>query len=96
MLVKLTTGLLSQRSSVKAIKLKEKLTKIFSLNKTSLFNPTGKGHYVIVPNVTIPNVTIPNVTIPNVTIPNVTIPKLVKIPNINRNPAIPPTKLGEG
>ncbi len=59
------------------------------------------GHYVIVPNVTIPNVTIPNVTIPNVTIPNVTIlkvtiPKLVKIPNINRNPTIPPTKLGEG
>ncbi len=76
---------------MKAITLKEKLTKIFSLNKTSLFNPTGTGHYVIVPNVTIPNVTIPNVTIPNVTMP-----KLVKIPNINRNPAIPPTKLGEG
>jgi hypothetical protein len=31
-----------------------------------------------------------------VIVPNVTIPKLVKIPNINRNPAIPPTKLGEG
>jgi hypothetical protein len=41
-------------------------------------------------------VIVPNVTIPNVTIPNVTIPKLVKIPNINRNPASPPTKLGEG
>jgi hypothetical protein len=26
----------------------------------------------------------------DVTIPNVTMPKLVKIPNINRNPAIPP------
>ncbi len=31
-----------------------------------------------------------------VIVPNVTIPKLVKIPNINRNPTIPPTKLGEG
>jgi hypothetical protein len=51
---------------------------------------------VTIPNVTIPNVTILNVTIPNVTIPNVTIPKLVKIPNININPAIPPSKLGEG
>ncbi len=48
------------------------------------------GHYVIVPNVTIPNVTIP---------------KVIKIPNINKNPAIPPslaysegkgTKLGDG
>jgi hypothetical protein len=26
-------------------------------------------------------------------VPNVTIPKLVKIPNINRNPAIPPPNL---
>jgi hypothetical protein len=51
--------------------------------------PGVYGHYVIVPNVTIPNVTTP---------------KVVKIPNINRNPAIPPklslvrgkgTKLGE-
>ena len=30
------------------------------------------------------------VIVPNVTFPNVTIPKLVKIPNINRNPTIPP------
>jgi hypothetical protein len=36
---------------------------------------TRTGHYVIVPYVRIPNVTIP---------------KLVKIPNINRNPAISP------
>jgi hypothetical protein len=35
------------------------------------------------------------VIFPYVTIPNVTFPKLVKIPNINKNPAIPP-KLGEG
>jgi hypothetical protein len=28
-----------------------------------------------------------------VIVPNVTIPKLVKIPNINRNPAIPPPNL---
>ncbi len=28
--------------------------------------------------------------VPYVTIPNVTVPKLVKIPNINKNPAIPP------
>jgi hypothetical protein len=30
------------------------------------------------------------VIVPNVTIPNVTTPKVVKIQNINRNPAIPP------
>jgi len=35
------------------------------------------------------------VIFPYVTIPNVTIPKVVKIPNINRNPAIP-TKLRGG
>jgi hypothetical protein len=30
------------------------------------------------------------VIVPNVTIPNATFPKVIKIPNINRNPAIPP------
>ncbi len=35
------------------------------------------------------------VIFPHVTIPNVTIPRVVKIPNINRNPAIP-TKLRGG
>ncbi len=30
------------------------------------------------------------VIVPNVTFPNVAIPKLIKIPNINRNPAISP------
>jgi hypothetical protein len=46
---------------------------------------THRGHYVIVPNVTVPNITFPNVTIP----------KLVKIQNINRNPAIPPLYMPE-
>jgi hypothetical protein len=41
-------------------------------NTSCSFSLTSfKRHYVIVPNVTIPNVTIP---------------KVVKIPNINRNP----------
>jgi hypothetical protein len=45
------------------------------LVETCIMNTSKNRHYVIVPYVTIPNVTIP---------------KLVKIPNINRNPAIPP------
>jgi len=44
------------------------------------------------------------VIFPNVIIPNVTIPKVIKIPNFNKNPPIPPklapngkgAKLGEG
>jgi len=35
------------------------------------------------------------VIFPYVLIPNVTIPKLVKIPNINRNPEIPKSLEGE-
>jgi hypothetical protein len=43
------------------------------------------------------------VIFPNVIIPNVTIPKVIKIPNFNKNPPIPPklapngkgAKLGE-